>query len=88
VLGPTPTTAPANLQTGPSSPDLCSKGDAVRLAADVSLPLINTNARMRCDFRNDMASAWLVGGSVVLQVLGWFFATLFVVGVTGVIRRE
>ncbi|MFJ8967023.1 hypothetical protein ACIRG5_47325, partial [Lentzea sp. NPDC102401] len=66
----------------PPSPELCSKGDAVRLAADISLPLINTNARMRCDFRNGVASAWLVGWSVALQVLGWFFATLFVVGVS------
>jgi hypothetical protein len=66
----------------------CSVGDTIRLAADLSVPLINSGGRLRCDFEHDKVGAQ-VGTvlGILLQILGWAFATLFVVGFTGAIRK-
>ncbi len=66
----------------------CSPGDAIRLAADLSVPLINTSGRLRCDFGHEGIAAnigTILG--IILQVLGWAFATLFVAGFSGVVRK-
>ncbi|PSL51524.1 hypothetical protein B0I31_12054 [Saccharothrix carnea] len=89
----TPSTSPspsANVVTftNPASrSDGCSKGEAIRLAADISVPLINTNARLRCDFRPGSPTGFAIV-ALLLHVLGWLFATLFVVGVTGIARKD
>ncbi|MFI9811701.1 hypothetical protein [Saccharothrix variisporea] len=67
----------------------CPFGAAVRLAADLSVPLFTTNGRLGCDFKvDDPRGSTLATVGLLLQVLGWVFGTLFVVGFTGVIRRE
>ncbi|HEX6342345.1 hypothetical protein [Umezawaea sp.] len=66
----------------------CRFADTIRLAADLSVPLISTGGRSRCDFKAD--GGWAMAATIaglLLQILGWAFATLFVVGFTGVVRR-
>ncbi|WP_329791935.1 hypothetical protein V1227_08335 [Lentzea sp. DG1S-22] len=93
TISPPPTSTATSSNPSPatttpnSATDQCGGTEVARLAADISLPLINTNARLRCDFRPGDAS-WYARGSLGLQVLGWFFATLFIVGVTGVMRKD
>ncbi|MCC8242760.1 hypothetical protein [Saccharothrix luteola] len=67
----------------------CSIGATVRMAVDLSVPLLNTTGRAGCDFRPNYPPnviGFVLG--LFLQVMGWVFATLFVVGFTGVVRRE
>lgn len=67
----------------------CSIGATVRMAVDLSVPLLNTTGRAGCDFRPNHPPnviGFVLG--LFLQVMGWVFATLFVVGFTGVVRRE
>ncbi|MDX8028956.1 hypothetical protein SK803_01980 [Lentzea sp. BCCO 10_0856] len=66
----------------------CSTGDAIRLAADLSIPLINTSGRLRCDFEHyGLAQQIGTVAGIVLQILGWAFATLFVAGFSGAVRK-
>ncbi|MEU0876972.1 hypothetical protein ABZ345_00120 [Lentzea sp. NPDC005914] len=64
----------------------CSGGEAMKLAADLSIPLINTGGRLRCDFKADTSHWWYLAG-LGLQIFGWAFTTLFVAGFSGVVRK-
>ncbi|HEY9472621.1 MAG TPA: hypothetical protein VIS06_02090, partial [Mycobacteriales bacterium] len=66
----------------------CSTVDQVALGVDLALPLIDTGARDHCELaptspveETYVAVGWL------FQLLGWSFATLFVAGFTGLVRR-
>jgi len=53
-------------------------------------PLINTGSRTRCAITTDhnTAGGVLTGLGWFLQLFGFAFATLFVAGFTGVIRKD
>ncbi|HEY9389922.1 MAG TPA: hypothetical protein VIR27_09180 [Mycobacteriales bacterium] len=66
----------------------CSTVDQVALGVDLALPLIDTGAKDHCELaptrpveETYVAVGWL------FQLLGWSFATLFVAGFTGLVRR-
>jgi hypothetical protein len=67
----------------------CSTIEQIGLAATVAVPLINTGISDHCAF--DTHQHWgqaFTAIGWVLQLLGWAFATLFVAGFTGIIRKQ
>ena len=77
-------------QAGPgTSPRRCSLVDQIGLGVDLTIPLINTTTRQRCNLiASSPREGWLEAASWLFQVFGWSFATLFVVGYTGFIRKS
>ncbi len=66
----------------------CSAVEQVGLGVDLSLPVIKTNTRARCDLDStSRPGQWFTVGSWILLVLSWAAATLVVAGYTGVVRR-
>jgi hypothetical protein len=62
--------------------------EQIGLGVDLSLPLIKTNVRARCDLDPTTGPGqWITAGSWALQVLSWVAATLVIAGYTGVVRR-
>jgi hypothetical protein len=82
VLG----TAGGLARTAPASGP-CSVVQAVGVGLDLSIPLIKTGARETCAMTGTAAGQSLTVAGWVLQLLGWAFATLFVAGFTGAVRR-
>ncbi|MCP2258865.1 hypothetical protein LX15_002563 [Streptoalloteichus tenebrarius] len=77
------TTRPAGAGGGP-----CSVVEQIRLAADIAVPLVGTGGRQRCEITTASAPGqWHLAVAHLLQVLGWAFATLFVAGYTGIVRK-
>jgi hypothetical protein len=66
----------------------CSKAERVALGVQIGLPLVKLPASDRCILDSTSVAGQAVTVlSWILQLLGWAFATLVVVGYTGVIRR-
>ena len=66
----------------------CSLVENLGLAADIAIPLLSAGAKQRCEIITAAtAGQWHLGAAYVLQVLGWAFATLFVAGYTGLVRK-
>jgi hypothetical protein len=82
VLGGAGGTAQTGSTGGP-----CSVLQRVGVGLDLSIPLVTTGARQRCDVTGAAAGQWLMGAGWALQLLGWAFATLFVAGFTAAVRR-
>jgi len=67
----------------------CSVVEQIGLGIDLAVPLINTGSKARCDFDTDQHwGQWLTAGGWLVQLLGWAFATLFIAGFTGIIRKQ
>lgn len=79
---PAPTTARPAPTTAP-----CTAVQRVGVGLDLSVPLMKTGARQLCDMTVTMAGQSLTVIGWVLQLLGWAFATLFVAGFSGAVRR-
>jgi len=75
------------LARNPPASGPCSVVQAVGVGLDLSIPLIKTGARETCTMTGTPAGQSLTVAGWVLQLLGWAFATLFVAGFTGAIRR-
>jgi hypothetical protein len=73
-------------QPGPTG-GACTVLQHVGVGLDLSIPLIKTGARERCDVTDGVAGQWLMVTGWGLQLLGWAFATLFVAGFTAAVRR-
>jgi hypothetical protein len=71
---------------GPTSGP-CTVVQRVGVGLDLSIPLVKTGARERCDVTDGAAGQWLMVVGWALQLLGWAFATLFVAGFTAAVRR-
>ncbi len=68
--------------------DPCTLVENVGLGADIAIPLLGTGGKQRCELTTaTTAGQWHLGAAYVLQVLGWAFATLFVAGYTGLVRK-
>jgi hypothetical protein len=70
-------------------PGACTLIEHVGLAADLAVPLIKTGGQQRCEFTPTRpGSDWFIATGWLLQFLGWAFATLFVAGFTGLVRKQ
>jgi hypothetical protein len=67
----------------------CTMIQQVSVGLDLNLPFGTSLARGGCDLTKNSSTAatWLTGAGVVLRVLAWAFAALFIVAFTGAIRK-
>ena len=65
----------------------CSTVERIGVGLDLGLPLINTGARDRCDLTSGTTGELLAVAGWSLQLLAWAFATLFIAGFTGAVRK-
>ncbi|MEV6447551.1 hypothetical protein [Amycolatopsis sp. NPDC051716] len=69
------------------TPTGCTVVEQVGVGLDLAAPLINTGARARCDTTDSVTGQVLTATSWALRLLAWAFATLFVAGFTGAVRK-
>ena len=76
-------------RTNPQSPAAtqCSAVERVGVGLDLGLPLIKTGTRESCDTTSSTTGQVLTVASWGLHLLAWAFATLFVAGFTGAVRK-
>jgi hypothetical protein len=67
----------------------CALIGQIGLGVDLGAPLVNTGAKTRCAITTDhnTAGGILTATGRLLQLLGFAFATLFIAGFTGIIRK-
>ncbi|MEH0824361.1 MULTISPECIES: hypothetical protein [unclassified Micromonospora] len=65
----------------------CTTTDQVGVGLDLGTPLIKTGARDRCQPTSTPTGQTLTVAGWVLQLLAWTFATLFIAGFTGAVRK-
>ncbi|MFS8098857.1 hypothetical protein LFM09_17145 [Lentzea alba] len=70
-----------------ASPVTCPVIDRIAVGLELGAPLITTPARVRCEATNSGAGQALTIAGWVLRLLAWAFATLFIAGFTGAVRR-
>jgi hypothetical protein len=77
---------PAGLVRGTAGP--CSTVEQIGLALNAATPLVKPDAQQRCQIATSAGLGQFVIVSMwFLQVLAWAFATLFVAGFTGLVRK-
>ncbi|WP_432902018.1 hypothetical protein ACQP1S_00635 [Micromonospora matsumotoense] len=83
-------TSPALVHTknNPRPGTPCRTAERIGVAIDLSVPLIKTNARNQCDIAGTADGDRLAIMGWLLQALAWAFATLFVAGFTGAVRKS
>ena len=66
----------------------CSAGEGFGLAVDTAVPVLKAGGGKRCEIATTTGSGQVLYlASYLLQILGWAFATLFVAGYTGLVRK-
>jgi hypothetical protein len=65
----------------------CSVVEQIGVGLDLGLPLIKTGIRDHCDTTASTTGQVLTAAGWGLQLLAWGFATLFVAGFTGIVRK-
>ncbi|MFI6094076.1 hypothetical protein ACIA8G_00880 [Lentzea sp. NPDC051213] len=65
----------------------CSAVEQVGYALNVATPLVKVDAG-RCTVAPSSAGQFVLASTWLLQILAWAFATLFVAGFTGLVRRN
>ena len=75
----------AAVGTAPAGP--CTTTDQIGVGLDLGTPLIKTGARDRCQTTSTPAGQALTLTGWILQLLAWAFATLFIAGFTGAVRK-
>jgi hypothetical protein len=65
----------------------CSVVERIGVGLDLGLPLIKTGVRDHCDTTATATGQILTVAGWGLQLLAWAFATLFVAGFTGIVRK-
>ena len=87
VLTAAATSHTTHIQARQSEP--CTVIEQIGLATDLAIPLIKTNGQQRCEFNPATpGSDWFIAAGWLAQFLGWAFATLFVAGFTGLVRKQ
>ena len=61
--------------------------ERIGVGLDLGLPLIKTGTRDHCDTTASTTGQVLTAAGWALQLLAWAFATLFVAGFTGAVRK-
>lgn len=65
----------------------CSVTERLILGVDTALPLVTTTVPNSCITRSNTAGQVVALSGVATQLAGWAFATLFVAGFTGAVRK-
>jgi hypothetical protein len=71
----------------PQSAVGCTVVERVGVGLDLGTPLLKTNAGANCGITSTTPGQTLTVAGWVLQLLAWAFATLFIAGFTGVVRK-
>jgi hypothetical protein len=71
----------------PPAASRCSAVERVGVGLDLGLPLVKTGTRDHCDTTASTTGQVLTVAGWGLQLLAWAFATLFVAGFTGAVRK-
>lgn len=66
-------------------PEVCKAGDRLLLSFDIAVPLVRLYSDSTCDVEPEPPPLFTVS-TVVVELIGWAAATLFVAGFAGVIR--
>ncbi|WIX83215.1 hypothetical protein QRX50_21855 [Amycolatopsis carbonis] len=69
------------------TPAACTFVERVGVGLDLGTPLISTGTRTRCDTTNSATGQTLTVLGWGLRLLAWGFATLFIAGFTGAVRK-
>jgi hypothetical protein len=77
----------ARVDPHPPAATRCSAVERVGVGLDLGLPLIKTGTRDHCDTTASTTGQVLTAAGWGLQLLAWAFATLFVAGFTGAVRK-
>lgn len=77
----------ARVNPHPPAVSQCSAVERVGVGLDLGLPLIKTGIRDHCDATASTTGQVLTAAGWGLQLLAWAFATLFVAGFTGIVRK-
>jgi len=77
----------ARVDPHPPASVRCSAVERIGVGLDLGLPLIKTGTRDHCDTTASTAGQVLTVAGWGLQLLAWAFATLFVAGFTGAVRK-
>jgi hypothetical protein len=71
----------------PSTATQCSVVERVAVGLDLGLPLVKTGTPAHCETTTSTTGQVLTVAGWGLQLLAWAFATLFVAGFTGAVRK-
>ena len=77
----------AQVGTGGTTSEGCTSVERIGVGLDMSLPLVKTNVRDRCDVTGSTIGQTLMVAGWVVQLFSWAFATLFIAGFTSAVRR-
>ena len=77
----------ARVDSHPLAASRCSVVERVGVGLDLGLPLVKTGVRDHCDTTASTTGQVLTAAGWGLQLLAWAFATLFVAGFTGAVRK-
>lgn len=70
-----------------ASAEACQLVDRIGFGLDAGAPLITSGARPKCETTSNAWGSALTISGWVLKVLAWAFATLFIAGFTGAVRK-
>ena len=65
----------------------CTVVERIGVGLDLGAPVISTGARSHCDYTETTTGTILTATGWALRLLVWAFATLFIVGFTGAVRK-
>ncbi|HVW43511.1 MAG TPA: hypothetical protein VHC18_19395 [Amycolatopsis sp.] len=77
----------AQVPAAPGAPAGCTLVERVGVGLDLGTPLVSTGARSRCDTTDAATGQILTITGWALRLLAWAFATLFIAGFTGAVRK-
>jgi hypothetical protein len=77
----------ARVDPKPPAATQCSAVEQIGVGLDLGLPLIKTGIRDHCDTTTSTTGQVLTAAGWGLQLLAWGFATLFIAGFTGIVRK-
>jgi hypothetical protein len=77
----------ARINPQPPTATQCSAVERVAVGLDLGLPLVKTGIRDHCETTASTTGQVLTVAGWRLQLLAWAFATLFVAGFTGAVRK-
>ncbi|MEU5847289.1 hypothetical protein [Saccharopolyspora shandongensis] len=77
------------IHTQNARPTSCKPIEVLGLAIDQAVPLVKTGSKQLCQIdTNKSVGQFYFAASWSTQLLGWAFATLFVAGFTGIVRKK
>jgi hypothetical protein len=65
----------------------CTRLERIGVGLDLGVPILKTTTRSQCDLTMTATGEHLLIITWILQILAWVFATLFIAGFTGAVRK-